>query len=63
MVLGGSGRMSQAQSDLRMSHALRTLQGISMQMSSQGGYTTGHARARGHVMRAVHELSVALSIR
>ena len=46
-------------------HALRTLQGINMQSGSQGGggYTTGHARARGHIMRAIHELSVALSIR
>ncbi len=60
----GAGRMSQAQSDVRMSHALRTLQGINMQSGSQGGggYTTGHARARGHIMRAIHELSVALSI-
>ncbi len=60
---GGVGRMSQAQSDARVSHALRTLQGINMQLGGQGGYTNGHARARGHVMGAIHELNVALSIR
>ena len=32
----GAGRMPQAQSDVRMSHALRTLQGINMQSGSQG---------------------------
>jgi hypothetical protein len=60
---GGAGRMSQAQSDARMGHSLRTLQGVNMQLGSQAGFTSGHARARGHVMRAIHELSVALSIR
>ena len=60
---GGAGRMSQAQSDARMSHSLRTLQGVNMQLGSQGGYTNGHSRARGHVMQAVHELNIALSIR
>jgi hypothetical protein len=60
---GGAGRMPQAQSDARMSHALRTLQGVNMQLGSQGGSTMGHARARGHVMHAVRELGIALSIR
>jgi hypothetical protein len=60
---GGAGRMSQAQSDARMSHSLRTLQGVNMQLSNQGGYTNGHARARGHVAQAARELNVALSIR
>jgi len=56
--------MNQNQSDSRMSHALRTLQGINMQMSSQGSTTNaGHGRARGHVQRAIHELNTALSIR
>jgi len=59
----GPQPMSQAQSDARMSRDLRTLQGINMQLSSQGYNTTGHTRARGHVQRAVHELNVALSIR
>ena len=59
----GAGRMPQAQSDARMSHALRTLQGVNMQLGSQGSYTMGHARARGHVMQAIRELSTALSIR
>jgi hypothetical protein len=60
---GGAGRMSQAQSDARMSHSLRTLQGVNMQLSNQGSYTNGHGRARGHVTQAVRELNVALSIR
>jgi hypothetical protein len=64
---GGGGLrnqpMSQAQSDARMSRALRTLQGINMQVSNQGYNSTGHARARGHIERAIHELNTALSIR
>jgi hypothetical protein len=55
--------MPQAQSDARMSQALRTLQGINMQLSGQGYSTTGHARASGHIQRAIHELNIALSIR
>lgn len=65
-VGAGAGRvrpMPQAQSDARMGQALRTLQGIGMQLGSQGAYTTGHARARGHVQRAIRELNTALSIR
>ena len=63
----GGGRrrqpMSQAQSDARMSQSLRTLQGINMQLGSQGSYTASHARASGHIQRAIHELNIALSIR
>ena len=55
--------MTQAQSDARMSHSLRTLQGVNMQLGSQASATNGHARAHGHVMQAVRELNVALSIR
>jgi hypothetical protein len=55
--------MSQAQSDARMSQDLRILQGVNMQLSSQGNYTAGHGRASAHVQRAIHELNVALSIR
>ena len=55
--------MPQAQSDARMSQALRNLQGIGMQLSNQGSDTMGHARALGHVQQAIHELNVALSIR
>jgi hypothetical protein len=66
-ALGGGGRrglpMSQAQSDARMSQALRSLQGISMQLANQGSSTMGHSRALGHVQWAGHELTVALSIR
>jgi hypothetical protein len=62
----GAGRrqpMTRAQSDARMSQAQRTLQGIHMQLTSQGYHTAGHARARGHVQHAIHELNTALSIR
>jgi hypothetical protein len=55
--------LTQAQSDARMSQALRSLQGIGMQLSNQGYHTAGHARARGHVQRAVRELNTALSVR
>ena len=60
---GGAGRMSQAQSDARMGHSLRILQGVNMQLGNPGAFSSGHGRARGHVMQAVHELNVALSIR
>lgn len=55
--------MSQAQSDALMSQNLRTLQGINMQLGSQGSYSAGHGQASSHIQRAVHELNVALSIR
>ena len=56
-------RMPQAQSDAQMSQALRTLQGINMQLTSQGSNTSGHARASGHVQQAMRELNTALRIR
>jgi hypothetical protein len=56
-------RMPQAQSDARMNQALRTLQGVHMQLSTQGSNTYGHARARGHVQHAIRELNTALAIR
>jgi hypothetical protein len=59
---GGGQRMSQAQSDARMSQSLRVLQGINMQLASHGN-TMGHARASGHVQLAIQELNTALSIR
>ena len=59
----GGQRMSQAQSDARMSQALRNLQGIGMQLDNQGSGTMGHGRALGHVQQAMHELNMALSIR
>jgi hypothetical protein len=59
----GRAQFTQAQSDARMALALRTLQGIQMQLSYQGIATTNQARARGHVQWAIHELSVALRIR
>jgi hypothetical protein len=62
----GRQRLTQAQSDARMSQALRTTQGIQMQLasnntSSRGG--SGHARARGHVQQVIRELSTALAVR
>ena len=64
---GGGGRrrqpMSQAQSDARMSQDLRILQGINMQLGSQGNFSAGHGQASGHIQHAIHELNVALSIR
>jgi hypothetical protein len=62
---GARGRqpMTQAQSDARMSQDLRVLQGINMQINSQGNNTSGHGRASGHIQRAIHELNIALSIR
>ncbi len=56
-------RMTQAQSDARMSQALRTLQGVHMQLTSMAYHTNGHARARGHVQNAIQELNTALAIR
>jgi hypothetical protein len=63
--VGGQRRphLTQAQSDARMSQSLRTLQGVHMQLTNQGYHTNGHARARGHVQRAMHELNTALAIR
>jgi hypothetical protein len=55
--------MTQAQSDARMSRDLRVLQGINMQLITQGRPTSGHARASGHVQHAIQELHLALSIR
>lgn len=58
-------RLTQAQSDARMGQALRTLQGIRMQMTGSGtGFVApGHGRALGHVQRAIRELNIALAIR
>jgi hypothetical protein len=66
-AMNGGGRrrqpMSQAQSDARMSQDLRILQGINMQLGSQGNFSAGHGQASGHIQHAIHELNVALSIR
>ena len=40
-----------------------TLAGGQHAARSQGSYSNGHSRARGHVQQAMHELNVALSIR
>jgi hypothetical protein len=65
--LGGAAArrqpMGQAQSDLRMSQALRTLQGINMQLAGQGFASMGRAGASMHVNQAIQEIRVALSIR
>jgi hypothetical protein len=65
-VGGGGVRgqvMPQAQSDARMSRALRTLQGIGMQLGNQGSNSMGHRQALGHIQHASQELNTALSIR
>jgi hypothetical protein len=65
-VLGAGARrpsLTQAQSDARMSQALRALQGINMHLTTYGSGTSGRARASGHVQHAIQELSIALSIR
>jgi hypothetical protein len=61
--VGGGQPMTQAQSDARMSQALRNLQGISMQLGNQGYNSMGHAGAQGHIHQAIRHLNVALSIR
>jgi hypothetical protein len=72
MRLGGGGglgaprggpQMSQAQSDARMSQSLRNLQGINMQLSTQGYRASGHAAAGAHVQHAIRHLHTALAIR
>ncbi len=55
--------MPQSLSDARMSRALRTLQGVNMQLNSHGYANMSHARASGYVQHAMGELQVALSIR
>ena len=55
--------LTQAQSDSRMSHALRTTQGLHRQLSSQGQYSPGHSRARAHVAHAMREMNTALTVR
>jgi hypothetical protein len=56
-------RLTQAQADSRMSHALRTTQGIHRQLSYQGTYSQGHSRARAHVAHAMREMNTALTVR
>jgi hypothetical protein len=54
--------MTQAQSDARMRHAMRTLQGVHTRLTAQG-YTTNHARARSYVGRAITEVGQGLRVR
>ncbi len=55
--------MSQAQSDARMTQALRQLQGIEMQLVNQNYGTLGGANASSHIQSAIQELNTALKIR
>ena len=55
--------MSQAQSDARMTQALRQLQGIEMQLVNQNYGTLGGANASSHIQSAIQELNTALRIR
>jgi hypothetical protein len=56
-------RIPQAQSDARMSQALRTTQGIAMQMNHQGTNSAGLSRAHGHVQGAIAQMQTALAMR
>ncbi len=55
--------LTQAQSDSRMAQAMRTTQGINLQLSEQGRNSANHVRAHGYLQRAVHELRIALAVR
>jgi hypothetical protein len=66
--VGANGRrtnqhLTQAQSDARMSQALRTTQGIAMQMSNQGTSSSSHGRVLGHLHQAIHHMNTALAVR
>jgi len=62
-VNGARQPMSQVQSDARISQSLRNLQGINMQLNSQGYRAGGYAGASTHVQQAIRHLHTALSIR
>ena len=59
----GRARMTQAQSDTRLGQALRTTQGIHMQMSNQNSYSSSLHVAHRHVARAMNEMHTALTTR
>jgi hypothetical protein len=59
----GNQRLTQFQSDARMAQALRTTQGIAMQMGNQGTSSSGHMRAQHHLHQAVHHMNTALAVR
>ena len=63
MNMNMNRNMNQAQSNAVMSQALRTLQGIGMQLNTQGINNMGHGQAGGHIQMAIRELNTALSIR
>ncbi len=56
-------RLSQAQSDARMSQALRTTQGISSQLANQGQNHYSHRRAHAYLQQAVREMNIGLTVR
>jgi hypothetical protein len=55
--------MTQAQSDARIAQALRTTQGIHLQMGNQLTASRAIGTARTHVTRAIREMQTALAIR
>lgn len=55
--------LSQAQSDRRVGQALRTAQGVAMQLNHQGTGSGGHVRARHHLQLAMNEMHTALNVR
>jgi len=65
-VRGANGQrrpLTQAQADARMNQSLRTMQGIFLQLNNQGYHTNSHARASGHIQRAIQHLSAGLANR
>lgn len=59
----GAQRMPQAQSDARMSQALRTTQGIHLQMGNQLSSSRAIGTARTHLTRSIREMQTALAVR
>jgi hypothetical protein len=60
---GQRGQLTPAQSDSRMAQALRTTQGVSMQLSQQSQSYSSHRLAHGRLQRAMHEMNLALATR
>jgi hypothetical protein len=60
---GLQGRTNQAQSDQRMAQALRTTQGVSMQLTHQSQNYNSHRMAQIRLRRAMHEMNLALATR
>ena len=55
--------LTQAQSDSRMAQALRTTQGVTMQLNHQGQNNNTHRLAHAQLQHAMHEMNLALASR